>query len=140
MPEYLVNDRAVCQARQLIDDGRFDDRTEWSDAAPDAAAANDVIEQEGFDSFAAWHLAEDPTPRRAQGPLRVPVRRLPHRQPRGADPREATGRPERPRRDREGGRRAAATAGRAPAELIGSTRHDLGRRGCEEGAFVGSGA
>ncbi len=45
MPEYRVNDRAVRQARQLIDDGRFDDRTEWSDAAPDAAAANDVIEQ-----------------------------------------------------------------------------------------------
>jgi hypothetical protein len=60
MPEYRVNDRAVRQARQLIDDGRFDDRTEWSDAAPDAAAANDVIEQEGFDAFAAWHLAEDP--------------------------------------------------------------------------------
>jgi hypothetical protein len=60
MPEYRVNDSAVRQARQLIDDGRFDDRTEWSDAAPDAAAANDVIEQEGFDAFAAWHLAEDP--------------------------------------------------------------------------------
>src|SRR5919112_1876688 len=60
MPEYRVNDSAVRQARQLIDDGRFDDRTEWSDAAPDAAAADDVIEREGVDAFAAWHLAEDP--------------------------------------------------------------------------------
>ena len=60
MPEYRVNDSAVRQARRLIDDGRFDDRTEWSEAAPDAAAANDVIEREGFDAFAAWHLAEDP--------------------------------------------------------------------------------
>ena len=60
MPSYRVNQAAVRQARRLIDDGRFDDRTEWSDAAPDAAAANDVIEQEGFDAFAAWHLAEDP--------------------------------------------------------------------------------
>src|SRR5918997_3713982 len=60
MPSYRVNEAAVRRARKLIGDGRFDDRTEWSDAAPDAAAANDVIEQEGFDAFAAWHLAEDP--------------------------------------------------------------------------------
>ena len=60
MPNYRVNKAAVAQAEKLIDDGRFDDRTEWSDAAPDAAAANDVIEQQGFDAFAAWHLAEDP--------------------------------------------------------------------------------
>src|SRR5918993_5950299 len=60
MPEYRVNDSAVRQARHLIDDGRFDDRTEWSDAAPDAAAANRVIDEEGFDAFAAWHLAEEP--------------------------------------------------------------------------------
>ena len=60
MPKFRVNDSAVRTARQLIDDGRFDDRTEWSDAAPDAAAANAVIDSEGFDAFAAWHLAEDP--------------------------------------------------------------------------------
>src|ERR671932_2326686 len=60
MPDYRVNQAAVRQARRLIDDGRFDDRTEWSQAAPDAAAANDVIDREGFDAFAAWHLAEDP--------------------------------------------------------------------------------
>src|ERR671932_2514770 len=60
MPDYRVNQAAVRQARRLIDDGRFDDRTEWSQAAPDAAAANDVIDREGFDAFAAWHLAVDP--------------------------------------------------------------------------------
>jgi hypothetical protein len=60
MPDYRVNQAAVRQARRLIDDGRCDDRTEWSEAAPDAAAANDVIDREGFDAFAAWHLAEDP--------------------------------------------------------------------------------
>jgi hypothetical protein len=60
MPTYRVNDTAVQQARRLINDGQFDDRTEWSDAAPDAAAANEVIDAEGFDAFAAWHLAEDP--------------------------------------------------------------------------------
>ncbi len=60
MPSYRVNRAAVAQAEELIDDGRYDDHTEWSDAAPDAAAANAVIDSEGFDAFAAWHLAEDP--------------------------------------------------------------------------------
>ena len=60
MPSYRVHRAAVTQARKLIDDGSYDDRTDWSDAAPDAAAANEVIDKEGFDAFAAWHLAEDP--------------------------------------------------------------------------------
>ena len=60
MPSYRVHRAAVQQAEKLIDQGRYDDRTEWSDAAPDAAAANHVIDRKGFDAFAAWHLAEDP--------------------------------------------------------------------------------
>ena len=60
MPTYRVHQAGVRNARQLIDDGRFDDRTEWSDAAPDAAAANAFIDSDGFDAFAAWHLAENP--------------------------------------------------------------------------------
>jgi hypothetical protein len=60
MPKYRVHEAAVAQARKMIDAGDYDDRTEWSDAAPDAAAANEVIEKRGWDAFAAWHLAEDP--------------------------------------------------------------------------------
>ena len=60
MPEYRVNRAAVTKARQLIDDGEFDDTTDWSDAAPDADAENDFIDQHGYDGFAAWHLAENP--------------------------------------------------------------------------------
>ena len=60
MPTYRVNQDAVAQAEELIDDGAYDDDTDWSDAAPDAAAENDVIDSAGFDAFAAWHLAEDP--------------------------------------------------------------------------------
>lgn len=60
MPTYRVHDAAVQQARTMIDDGDYDDRTDWSDAAPDAAAANEVIDEQGFAAFAAWHLAEDP--------------------------------------------------------------------------------
>jgi hypothetical protein len=60
MPSYRVHKAAVDQARKMIDDGTFDDDTDWSDAAPDADAANEVIDKQGFDAFAAWHLAEDP--------------------------------------------------------------------------------
>lgn len=55
-----MNDDAVKHARQLIDAGRFDDTTEWSDAAPSADDANHVIDQDGFEEFARWHLAVDP--------------------------------------------------------------------------------
>ena len=60
MPSYRVNQAAVRQARKMIADGDVDDSTSWSDAAPDADAANDVIEKQGWDAFAGWHLAEDP--------------------------------------------------------------------------------
>ena len=60
MPQYRVNRAAVAKARKLIDDGDFDDSTDWSDAAPDAAAENDLIDRHGYDGFAEWHLAEDP--------------------------------------------------------------------------------
>jgi len=60
MPTYRVNDDAVKQARKLIDDGRYDDTTEWSDAAPTADDENAEIEKHGYDGYAAWHLAVDP--------------------------------------------------------------------------------
>lgn len=60
MPNYRVNDGAVKQARKLIDDGKYDDTTEWSDAAPDADAGNKEIDKNGFDAFARWHIGLDP--------------------------------------------------------------------------------
>jgi hypothetical protein len=60
MPSYEVNKAAVTQARKLIDAGRFDDSTEWSDAAPSTEQANEVLEKKGWDEFARWHLAVDP--------------------------------------------------------------------------------
>ena len=60
MPECRVDQAAVRQVERLVDEDRFDDRTELSEAAPGAAAATDVIGQEGFDASAAWHPAEDP--------------------------------------------------------------------------------
>lgn len=60
MPKYEVNDAAVKHAKKLIDDGKYDDETPWSEAAPSAAEANDEIEQDSFDDFARFHLAVDP--------------------------------------------------------------------------------
>jgi hypothetical protein len=60
MPTYDVNKAAVKQARSLIDDGKYDTSTEWSDAAPSTDDGNDVIEDEGYDGYGAWHLAVDP--------------------------------------------------------------------------------
>ena len=60
MPNYDVNKAAVKQARSLIDDGKYDTSTEWSDAAPSSDDGNDVINDEGYDGFGAWHLAVDP--------------------------------------------------------------------------------
>lgn len=60
MPSYKVNQAAVKQARSLIDDGKYDTSTEWSDAAPSTDDGNAVIDDEGYERYGAWHLAVDP--------------------------------------------------------------------------------
>jgi hypothetical protein len=60
VPTYRVNDDAVKQARKLIDDGKVDVDTEWSDAAPSADDGNAEIEKHGYEGHGAWHLAVDP--------------------------------------------------------------------------------
>jgi len=60
VPTYRVNKAAVTQARKLIDDGKYDADTEWSDAAPSADDENAEIDEHGYDGFGAWHLAIDP--------------------------------------------------------------------------------
>jgi hypothetical protein len=60
MATYKVNDDAVKHARKLIDAGTYDDKTEWSDAAPSADDANKEIDKDSFDEFAQWHLAVNP--------------------------------------------------------------------------------
>jgi hypothetical protein len=60
MARYRVNDAAVKHARKLIDAGTYDDKTEWSDAAPSAREQNKEIDEQSFDEFAEWHLAVNP--------------------------------------------------------------------------------
>jgi hypothetical protein len=59
MTKYRVNDEAVKHARKLIDDGAYDDKTEWSQAAPSADDTNKEIDRDSFEEFARWHLAID---------------------------------------------------------------------------------
>ena len=60
MTNYRVNEDAVAKARELIDAGRYDDDTDWSDAAPSADEENVEIEKHGYEAYGAWHLAIDP--------------------------------------------------------------------------------
>jgi hypothetical protein len=59
MPNYRVNKSGVAKARTLIDAGKYDDTTEWSDAAPSSEEENDAIEAYGYDGYGEWHLAID---------------------------------------------------------------------------------
>jgi hypothetical protein len=60
MTDYRVNRDAVDRARALVDRGRVDVDTPWSEAAPSTERANEEIERHGYDGFGAWHLAVDP--------------------------------------------------------------------------------
>ena len=60
MTTYRVNEDGVANARKLIDAGKYDDTTEWSDAAPSADEENAEVEKHGYEGFGAWHLAIDP--------------------------------------------------------------------------------
>jgi hypothetical protein len=59
VPNYKINEDAVKHARKLIDDGKFDDETPWSEAAPSADDANKEIDKDSYDEFVRWHLAVD---------------------------------------------------------------------------------
>jgi hypothetical protein len=59
VPSYEVNRDAVKHARELINEGEFDDETPWSEAAPSADDANEEIDKDSYDEFARWHLAVD---------------------------------------------------------------------------------
>jgi hypothetical protein len=60
VPTYRVNPDGVRQARELIDAGKVDVDTEWSDAEPSAADENEFIEKHGYEAYGRWHLAIDP--------------------------------------------------------------------------------
>lgn len=60
MPSYRVNEAAVRNAKRLIEEGKVDTSTDWSDGQPSTDADNEFIEANGYDAFGEWHLAIDP--------------------------------------------------------------------------------
>jgi hypothetical protein len=60
VPTYRLNTDSVAQARKLIDAGKVDVDTEWSEAAPTAEDENEFIERHGYEAYGLWHLAIDP--------------------------------------------------------------------------------
>ena len=59
MAKYKVNDDGLTHARKLIDEGKVDTSTEWSDAAPSTDEENRQIDKDGYDGYGRWHLAID---------------------------------------------------------------------------------
>lgn len=59
MAKYKVNDDGVSLARNLIDDGKVDTETDWSDAAPSTDEENSQIDEHGYEGYGKWHLAID---------------------------------------------------------------------------------
>ena len=59
MPTYKVNDAALTKARKLIEEGKVDTDTPWSEDAPSTEEQNRDIERHGHDGYGEWHLAID---------------------------------------------------------------------------------
>jgi hypothetical protein len=56
MASYVVNQRAVERARQLIDARQYVLRSDWGRAQPRADEENGFLESHSWDEYAEWHL------------------------------------------------------------------------------------
>ena len=56
MASYALNDRAVAQARRLIDAHQYVLGSVWGDVQPSADDENDFLESHSWEEYAAWHL------------------------------------------------------------------------------------
>jgi hypothetical protein len=54
---YVVNERGVARARELIDARQYVLRSDWGDAQPRAEQENAYLERHGWDDYAGWFLA-----------------------------------------------------------------------------------
>jgi hypothetical protein len=53
---YVVNERAVRKARQLIESKQYVLRSEWGEVQPRAEEQNAYIETHSWEEYADWHL------------------------------------------------------------------------------------
>ena len=56
MASYSLNERAVAQARRLIDAHQYVLTSSWGDVQPSADDENTFLERHSWDEYAAWHL------------------------------------------------------------------------------------
>jgi hypothetical protein len=57
MASYSLNERAVAQARRLIDARQYVLESVWGDVQPGTDDENAYLGSHGWEDFAAWHLA-----------------------------------------------------------------------------------
>ena len=57
MATYVVNRKAVANARRLIDTHQYRVRSRWADVQPRAADQNAFLKTHGWHEYASWHLA-----------------------------------------------------------------------------------
>jgi hypothetical protein len=56
MASYVVNERGVAKARQLIEARQYVLQSEWGRVQPRAADENAFLESHSWDEYAEWHL------------------------------------------------------------------------------------
>jgi hypothetical protein len=56
MASYTVNQRAVAQARRLIDARQYVLDSDWGTVQPRADAQNAYLKSHSWEEYAAWHL------------------------------------------------------------------------------------
>jgi hypothetical protein len=56
MPSYVVNERAVAHARQLIEKHQYVLDSDWGEVQPSAEDENAFLESHSWDAFGDWHL------------------------------------------------------------------------------------
>ena len=56
MASYTLNERAVAQARKLIDARQYVLDSDWGEVAPTADDENAFLKTHSWDEYAAWHL------------------------------------------------------------------------------------
>ena len=56
MASYAVNDRAVANARRLIDARQYVLDSDWRDVQPGASDENAFLESHSWEEYAEWHL------------------------------------------------------------------------------------
>jgi hypothetical protein len=56
MAKYVVNERAVEKARQLIRGRQYVLNSDWGDVQPKAEAENAFLASHSWDVYAGWHL------------------------------------------------------------------------------------